>query len=108
MVCFGQGGSRNMISALRLVTFAGLVGAALTIAGAARADLDGAIADYNAGRYEDAAAEFQKLADDGNSDAQLWLGYIYSTGEGIRRNWWTARDWYEKAIANGNATAYSF
>src|SRR5262245_12502605 len=97
-----------MISALRLGAFAGLVGAALTMAGTACADLDGAIDNYYAGRYEDAAAEFQKLADDGDGEAQLWLGYIYSTGEGIGRNWYTARDWYERAIENGNATAYSF
>ena len=52
-------------------------------AGAARADLDGAVNDYYAGNYDAAAQEFQRLADAGDSEAQLWLGYLYTTGEGV-------------------------
>ena len=88
--------------------FAGLVCVFLTISSAARADLAAAIDDYYAGNYDAAARQFQQLADGGDSDAQRWLGFIYTTGKGVGQDWEQARIWYERSIENGNAQALSF
>ena len=77
-------------------------------AGPARADLDGAINDYYAANYDAAAQEFQRLADAGDGEAQLWLGYLYTTGEGVAQNYGEAQSWYERSVDNGNAKALSF
>lgn len=45
---------------------------------------------------------YEKLALDGNKDAQALLGYIYQMGEGgIKQNFSTAASWYLKAAQDG-------
>jgi TPR repeat protein len=52
-----------------------------------------------------ALKEVQKLADQGNADAQMNLGFIYEYGRGIIQNATEAVKWYLKAAEQGNAEA---
>ncbi len=49
--------------------------------------------------------ETKMLAENGNASAQLNLGYIYSHGEGIPKNFVKAYVWYSIASAKGNEKA---
>jgi len=52
-----------------------------------------------------AAYWFHKLADIGNSFAQLQLGRIYLEGSGVAQNPKAARGWYEKSAGQGDRYA---
>ncbi len=53
---------------------------------------------YNEQKYEEAFVAYEKLAYEGNADAQTSLGYMYQTGQAVPRNEAKAIEWYEKAI----------
>ncbi|RKZ48253.1 MAG: hypothetical protein DRQ58_04875 [Gammaproteobacteria bacterium] len=62
-----------------------------------------------------AAAEFQKLAEQGDMKAQAHLGYMYYVGEGVEQDYVKAVKWYKKAAVLGDrdsqynlAVAYAF
>lgn len=44
-----------------------------------------------------AAEWFQKAADQGNADAQFWLGCMYQNGSGVERSYEKAVEWFQKA-----------
>ncbi|MCK5668590.1 MAG: SEL1-like repeat protein, partial [Gammaproteobacteria bacterium] len=44
-----------------------------------------------------AAAEFRKLAEQGDKNAQAHLGYMYYVGEGVEQDYARAVKWYKKA-----------
>lgn len=48
---------------------------------------------------------WKKSADNGNAEAQYYLGFCYSKGDGVQMNKQTAFYWYQKASNNGNAAA---
>lgn len=48
------------------------------------------------------------LADAGNADAQLSVGWAYATGGGVPKDVVKAADWYQKAATQGNARAQFF
>ena len=54
---------------------------------------------YNEKKYEEAFVAYEKLAHEGNADAQTSLGYMYQTGQAVPQNEIKAIEWYEKAIA---------
>ncbi|WP_440455254.1 tetratricopeptide repeat protein [Psychrobacter sp. ASPA161_9] len=47
----------------------------------------------------------QRLANQGNADAQFNLGEMYYLGDGVSQNYTTAKKWFEKAANQGDATA---
>ncbi|MCH8846531.1 MAG: SEL1-like repeat protein [Proteobacteria bacterium] len=67
------------------------------------------------GDHATAAAEFQKLAEQGDKKAQAHLGYMYYVGEGVEQDYVQAVKWYKKAAILGDkdsqynlAVAYAF
>jgi len=52
---------------------------------AAHADFEGAMRDYNAGRYDAAHAQFLALAELGDCSSQFNLGAMALKGQGDRR-----------------------
>ena len=45
----------------------------------------------------------QEAAAQGDAKAQFNLGYMYANGQGVRQDYAMARQWYEKAAAQGDA-----
>ena len=46
-----------------------------------------------------------EAAEQGDSDAQYNLGYMYESGQGVPRNYKVAVNWYQKAADQGHANA---
>jgi TPR repeat protein len=55
--------------------------------------------------YALAYACFVRLAEKGNADAQLFLGYMYEWGIGVTQNYGKSVAWYEQSVAQGNTCA---
>ncbi len=62
-------------------------------------------AAYGRGDYATALRLWQPLADEGNSDAQLNVGTLHDTGQGVPQDHRQADAWYLKAANQGNADA---
>ena len=60
------------------------------------------------GDYSKALEFFEKAADQGNAEAQYYLGYMYENGFGVEqswKNWQKAAEWYQKAADQNYAPA---
>ena len=55
--------------------------------------------------YTEAAKWFLKAAEQGNADAQTFLGYCYENGLGVTKDYNEAVKWYRKAADQGNSSA---
>ena len=55
--------------------------------------------------FQQAAIWLEKAANQDYADAQYQLGLCYEKGQGVKQNPIKAREWYEKAAANGNNKA---
>src|ERR1700694_4045485 len=55
----------------------------------------------------DAAALIQQ-AEQGDAQAQVYIGLMYATGEGVRKNEAEAVRWYRQAAEHGHAAAQFF
>ena len=64
-------------------------------------------AAYNNGDYIRAMQLWRPLAEHGDANAQLQMGYMYDTGQGVEQNHATAAGWYRQAADQGNAWAQS-
>ena len=53
---------------------------------------------YNEKRYEEAFVAYERLAHEGDADAQTSLGYMYQQSQGVAKDEKKAIEWYEKAI----------
>ena len=62
------------------------------------------VAAHNRGDYANALRIYRSLAAQGYARAQSGLGYMYGTGQGIRRDYAEALKWYRLAAAQGYAT----
>ena len=71
----------------------------------ALADYDRGVAAYKAGDYKTAIREFRALAEQGLPKAQVFLGLMFTTGEGVSRDYAEAVRWYRRAAKQGNARA---
>lgn len=62
------------------------------------------LADYYKKRqdYDNEFYWTQKLANQGNAQAQYNLGIMYENGQGVRQNYRTAKEWFGKACDNGD------
>ncbi len=64
-----------------------------------------ALSLYNNKQYKKAFPLMQNAAKEGNADAQLYLGWMYANGQGIKRNYAQAVSWLRKSANQGNALA---
>ncbi len=80
-------------------------GFTLGLTAPAWAGFDEAVAAYQRGDYATALREWRPLAEQGNADAQLFLGVMYDRGLGVTRDYAEAARWYRKAAEQGNAEA---
>lgn len=60
---------------------------------------------YLAGRHSEAWRELKPLADQGDADAQYYVGSLYQAGHGVPASAHHAAHWYEKAAQQNHALA---
>ena len=65
------------------------------------ADYQDGLDAYEKGDYKTAFNEWQPLAEQGDSEAQYKLGYLYDFGEGVLKDDKEAVKWYTKAAEQG-------
>lgn len=64
-----------------------------------------AMTDYQNDKYNYAADSFKKLAAFGHANAQFMLGYMYTHGEGVPKNYNKAFEWYLLSAKQGHSSA---
>jgi hypothetical protein len=74
---------------------------------AAAQDLVKARGFYAAMDYAAARPLFTQAANAGNAEAMVYLGVLYYNGQGVSQDYGQARQWYEKAAAQGSEYAKS-
>ncbi len=84
-----------------VLTFAILIGLAAPV----WAGYYEGVAAYERGDYATALREFRPLAEQGNADAQSFLGFMYQEGQGVPQDYAAAVRWYRKAAKQGDADA---
>lgn len=72
------------------------------------ADLQSAKRAYEQKNYAVAFKEFSPLAEQGNADAQLYLGKMYMMGQGVLQDPNQAMKWLKASALQGNADAQFF
>ena len=82
----------------------GLLPLILTTA-TARADFEAGVAAFKRLDYAAAMEEFQTPAEQGNAEAQYYIGVLYQFGKGVDPSDKTAYTWYRKAAEQGHAEA---
>lgn len=60
---------------------------------------------YKEKNFAVALKELQPLADRGDAEAQLFVGFMYDNGEGVQLDYRQAVMWYQKSAEQGNAQA---
>ena len=71
------------------------------------ADFADGKAAYDKGDYAAALTEWEPLADQGDADAQVYLGVMYQFGQGVIQDDKEAAKWYRLAAQQGYAGAQS-
>jgi hypothetical protein len=72
-----------------------------------RADFADGLRAFDGGDYAVAFAEWQLLAEAGDSEAQVALAGLYMDGLGVRRDVAEAVKWYKRAARHGHVVAQS-
>ncbi len=89
-----------------LVLIAALcVGVTLGLTAPAWAGFDEGMAAYQRGDYATALRDWRPLAEQGNANAQFFLGLMYGNGLGVPQDYAKAQQWWRKAAGQGDATA---
>jgi hypothetical protein len=70
-----------------------------------QADFNSGLDAYTKKDYPTALKEFRLLANQGNADAQFFLGYMYATGKGVIQDYIQAHVWFNLSAARGNDNA---
>ena len=87
---------------VRLGNFAILIGVALSVAvGSVQASMKEGLSLWEQGNQTDAVAVWEPLAQAGDPEAALFLGFAYRTGRGVEQNPDKAFHWYRKAAELG-------
>lgn len=60
---------------------------------------------YKNMEYSNALPYIRKAAEDGHSNAQFRLGYMYDAAQGVAKDYAEAAKWYRKAAEQGHVTA---
>ena len=68
-------------------------------------DFDKGLTAYNNGDYATALKEWKPLAEEGDVDAQYYLGVLYDNGYGVPQDYKEAVRWYKLAAEQGVAEA---
>lgn len=55
--------------------------------------------------YPSARLMFEPLAQQGNPQAQFWMGWLYAQGHGVKQDWREAAKWFRLAAEQGHADA---
>jgi hypothetical protein len=76
--------------------------------GAAADSFEDALSALQRGDSALAAQLFRPLAEQGNPQAQVKLGWIYEKGQGVKQSDQEAVKWYRKAAGQGNAEGQVF
>jgi hypothetical protein len=84
---------------------AGLIVAVAMASGAVAGPLEDAVAADTKGDYATALKLYLPLAEQGNADAQAFLGYLYAVGNGVRQDYAEAVKWYQLSAAQGDLYA---
>ena len=92
---------RNLLTTLCL-TIAVLLG---SVGVSWSADFQKGYAAAQSGDYATALREWRPLAEQGDSDAQNWLGFMYAKGEGVPEDDKIALKWYRLAAEQRNVEA---
>jgi len=74
----------------------------------AGADLKSAESAYEQKNFASAFEEFKPLAEQGNAEAQLYLGKMYMMGQGVLKDQDQAAKWFKASASQGNADAQFF
>ncbi len=80
-------------------------GFTLGLTAPAWAGWDEGVAAYQRGDYATAIRELRPLAEQGDANAQLFLGIMYENGQGVPQDYAEAVKWYRKAAEQGLANA---
>ncbi len=80
-------------------------GFTLGLTAPAWAGWDEGVAAYQRGDYATAIRELRPLAEQGDANAQLFLGIMYENGQGVPQDYAEAVKWYRKAAEQGQANA---
>ena len=91
-------GTKGMITALLLAT-------ASNVAFADGKTFDDGAVAFIKGDGQAAYKIWQPLAENGNTEAQYHLGYMFQTGTGVPEDKGKALYWYRLAAKNGNGKA---
>jgi TPR repeat protein len=98
---------KRLITSLVLAASLSLPG--FSVAAESNADnsltLNDGQAAFNQGNYQLAFSLWSRLATQGQSDAQVFVGLSYANGWGVDRNAKLASLWYKKAALNDNPSA---
>jgi len=73
-----------------------------SIATPALADFYVGFAAYQRGDYETAFREFREVAEQGHTEAQYALGWMYYWGEGVQQDYGDARRWFRISADQGH------
>ena len=76
------------------------------ISGSGVADFKDGIDAYQKGDYKIAFNEWKPLAEQGHTDAQHNLGWMYDNGRGVLKDYKQAVKWYQKAADQRDADAW--
>ena len=87
-----------LLLAVMILAFAGIAPSTL-------ASFDEGTTAYKAGNFKLAYEEFLKAAEQGDAEAQFYLGVMYDKGRGVPRDYVDAMQWYRKAAVRGVAEA---
>ena len=68
-------------------------------------DFDKGLTAYNNGDYATALKEWKPLAEEGDVDAQYYLGVLYDNGDGVPQDYKEAVRWYTLAAKQGDVNA---
>ena len=88
-----------------LVTGVLFLAVALTPVVAVSGSFEDARDAYNSGDYATAERLWRPLAEQGDADAQFYLGVMYENGQGVPQNYAEALKWHQLAAEQGNAGA---
>jgi len=80
-------------------------GFTLGLTAPAWAGFDEGLAAYQRGDYATALRDWRPLAEQGNANAQFFLGLMYGNGLGVPRDYAKALQWWRKAAEQGVAGA---
>lgn len=90
---------------LRIALLACVFALTVSITAPSRADSQKGWAAYQRGDYKTAHQELLKAAEQGDANAQTWLGLMYYKGQGVQKDDAVSVIWWQEAAEQGNKWA---